>query len=387
MKVGDPFDDLEPISTYGDAQAVDDGALVAVSERDRVTCNAFGWMQDNIGNSDTPPNRWPVNLFPWCRAKDAGARAVAAAQGLIGEEANTARRIYEGNIGGGIHTWEHSGKTFWLIPNEVGGVTLMVPEDYEPEGRRPGSTPGRAFGPTTGGSNMTAHAYEPGDHEPGTDPAAIWCAKCNRTPAEHGGSILGAHTFASVTERDAWLDKHQPQGVSELDGSVPGCTLAYLDGRPVSVAVFCEEVSIAPAICTRCSLTGEPDRPAVALWEVHSFDPSDGGPPDLTADRQVGNMALCAGCRKYMDDEDEWTEKLVAIPNPDADRYVVMCQVSGGVTGTRTGPYKHDDKLVTFATFQEAQEKAAALVDKMNTPHGSASFWYWPAPNPEAVSL
>jgi hypothetical protein len=29
------------------------------------------------------------------------------------------------------------------------------------------------------------HAYEPGDAEPGTDPAKIWCRYCNCTPAEH----------------------------------------------------------------------------------------------------------------------------------------------------------------------------------------------------------
>lgn len=62
--------------------------------------------------------------------------------------------------------------------------------------------------------------------------------------------------------------------------------------------------------------------------------------------------------------------------------YIVMCKVSGGVTGTREAPLKRDGIVQYFDTRQEAQDTAS----KMNYAHevtrefssvNRAEFHYW----------
>ena len=148
---------LEPIYTYTDQQAIDDGVLVPVALKDgartahRVTRNAWGWLLHALPEAQ-PPERWPVALLTWTGAakgeKGNKARARAALVGLIEEYAASARSIFANNIGGGILTlWpttsdngqtigglsqhgDEKARRFWLIPNENQGVTLMFPEDY-----------------------------------------------------------------------------------------------------------------------------------------------------------------------------------------------------------------------------------------------------------------
>ena len=156
---------MEVISTYTDAQAVDDGTLVAVTPKDRVTSALWGFMAEHL--DDTPPAGWPVGLMDYATARSKAdglaevglRRALAAARGLIDVNRQQATRIYEENIGGGIWTGyiqqgagdvitgfdltdsltsiggdgrTHSvgDRRVWLIPNEQGGLTLMFPEDY-----------------------------------------------------------------------------------------------------------------------------------------------------------------------------------------------------------------------------------------------------------------
>jgi hypothetical protein len=57
--------------------------------------------------------------------------------------------------------------------------------------------------------------------------------------------------------------------------------------------------------------------------------------------------------------------------------YIVMCRVSGGVTGTREAPLKHLGTLALFDTREAAQAKADELNRKMNHPSSVASFRYW----------
>ena len=124
------WDDAVVISTYTDESAVEDGVLVAVSETDRVTRPAFNWIEEHIAVLDGPPDRWPIDLMRWLGALDVGTKAVAAVRGVIGTHELAARRVWEQNTDGGILKFEHSGMTFWLIPHELGGITMMFPEDY-----------------------------------------------------------------------------------------------------------------------------------------------------------------------------------------------------------------------------------------------------------------
>ena len=143
------------ISSYSDAQAVDDGVLVAISKRDRVTRNLWGWTVDRVPDGAKPPNRWPVPMLDWFGAKDNATKARALWVGLIEQDRKRATEVYEQNIGGGIHTVEvftnppdttgtiesiggpndaaalrQAHVSIWLMPNELGGITAMFPEDY-----------------------------------------------------------------------------------------------------------------------------------------------------------------------------------------------------------------------------------------------------------------
>lgn len=165
------FQPEDVVSVYTDAQAVDDGCLVAINRRDRVTRSVWEYLARYTPTNSQPPDCWPVEMMGWFTAgkiskqdalkmiaehgKDEAQRrfekqirdqkAKALAGGLIDRESRRAREVYEQNIDGGIHavyakvadgklksldTVPNGGDKFWLIPNENGGTTLMFPEDY-----------------------------------------------------------------------------------------------------------------------------------------------------------------------------------------------------------------------------------------------------------------
>lgn len=152
------------IHRYTDAQAVDDGFLVRLNRRDRVTRAVWDFLVEHQPGGPKPPDCWPVDLMAWFGAKKPAfaedpvavrmyhdIRAKALASGLIGAHGQAARRVYEQNIGGGIWRAQalveggviqglhvrgggkgHSGEAFttlWLMPNDQGGLTLLFPED------------------------------------------------------------------------------------------------------------------------------------------------------------------------------------------------------------------------------------------------------------------
>lgn len=155
-----PFDEMEVISTYTDGQAVEDGILVAIGPKDRVSRAVWEYLAEHAPLDSQPPNRWPVDMLGWFQAgkmgKDeaknrivADKKALSLAKGLISTHASQARRVYEENIGGGVYklfAHERDGvldelkagtlepfagdSVLWLMPNENGGITLMFPEDY-----------------------------------------------------------------------------------------------------------------------------------------------------------------------------------------------------------------------------------------------------------------
>ncbi len=149
MEQNDTFPDA--IFTYTDQEAVDDGVLVPLNKTDRVTRAVWDYFEARTG-SRTPPLRWPLGnspraMYPYSDPQDMFWRTSALTSGLIEKYADSARDVYAQNIGGGV--WFASleateteitalrpgmktegAVTLWLLPNELGGVTLMFPEDY-----------------------------------------------------------------------------------------------------------------------------------------------------------------------------------------------------------------------------------------------------------------
>src|ERR1700694_1788790 len=98
------LDDLfgEPISVYTDAQALEDGVLIAVpgeSEVNRVTRAVFDHFAKPTG--DPAPNEYDLSDL------------LAAIAALLAIEPQD-----------GWRTGDHKGKRLWLIPNEIGGLSL-----------------------------------------------------------------------------------------------------------------------------------------------------------------------------------------------------------------------------------------------------------------------
>ena len=59
--------------------------------------------------------------------------------------------------------------------------------------------------------------------------------------------------------------------------------------------------------------------------------------------------------------------------------FIVMCRVSGGVTGMREAVLKANGVEQTFETRETAQAKATELNAKMNNAFSVADFRYWVA--------
>jgi len=173
---GNPFEDAVIVSRYTDREAVEDGLLVPVSTKDRVSRAAWEYLAENAPAGAKPPDGWPVDMMGWFTAEKvsktdaqkllaehgaeegqkklnqmiADSKALALAKGVIRVNSQTACRVYEENIDGGI--WklfsiqdpagkiarlqpEDPGKisgkkVLWFLSNENGGITLMFPEDY-----------------------------------------------------------------------------------------------------------------------------------------------------------------------------------------------------------------------------------------------------------------
>jgi hypothetical protein len=58
--------------------------------------------------------------------------------------------------------------------------------------------------------------------------------------------------------------------------------------------------------------------------------------------------------------------------------YLILCRVSGGVTGTREAFLKQGGVVQQFDTLAAAQAKCAQLSAQMNHEYATASFSYTP---------
>ena len=107
--MSDQIDEVfgEPISTYTDAHALEDGILVAIPGDggvNRVTRAVF----DHFVMPDDDSALEVSNITP----------LMDAIRAMLRIEPDDGWRV-------GVH----QGRELWLIPNEVGGLTLMFPED------------------------------------------------------------------------------------------------------------------------------------------------------------------------------------------------------------------------------------------------------------------
>ena len=64
--------------------------------------------------------------------------------------------------------------------------------------------------------------------------------------------------------------------------------------------------------------------------------------------------------------------------------FIVMCRVSGGITGTREGPLKANGNVVKFDDYEDAENIATELSDRYNdNPNRQADFKYWVVADPD----
>ena len=101
----------EVISAYTDAQAIEDGVLVAVPGEggvNRVTRAVFDHFTKPMGESDE--TNLVTDITPLMEAIRTILKTPADKDGW--------------------RTTTHDERELWLIPNETGGLTLMFPDDY-----------------------------------------------------------------------------------------------------------------------------------------------------------------------------------------------------------------------------------------------------------------
>lgn len=105
------FEGAEVISTYTDAQALDDGVLVDVRgvlpaawNVNRATRALWSAYTETIGGVMTNITRFVQAMkAAWSNAREDDGWRIGTAP---------------------------DGQTVWFVPNEVGGMTAMFPEDY-----------------------------------------------------------------------------------------------------------------------------------------------------------------------------------------------------------------------------------------------------------------
>lgn len=62
------------------------------------------------------------------------------------------------------------------------------------------------------------------------------------------------------------------------------------------------------------------------------------------------------------------------------NKFRVLCEVSGGVTGYRVAYLKNAGEEIIFPNRETAEAEAARLTTQANGPHKSADFRYTPEP-------
>lgn len=135
---------MEVIYSYTDQDAVTDGVLVPVNAKDRVTRAVWDFISARVA-SNRPPLRWPLSgsvkaMYPL--DTDADWRTCALCVGLLEHYSEPARLLYDNDTLwhakleatattlDSISPGSKEALQVWILPNELGGLTLMFPEDY-----------------------------------------------------------------------------------------------------------------------------------------------------------------------------------------------------------------------------------------------------------------
>lgn len=125
-RVEDPFK-RELVYSYTDEQAIEDGILKPFiangrDTRHRVTGNAYETLTEHHRPAYPEYDETAFMRFYLHELLPLAPEAV---------------RVWEKNIGGGIlktdydfRVTKRSDDVLWYLPNEIGGVTMMKPEDY-----------------------------------------------------------------------------------------------------------------------------------------------------------------------------------------------------------------------------------------------------------------
>ena len=130
-KSDDSSDDLlhqlfgDVIFEYPDYQAIEDGILIpfVAGDRDtghRITANAYGQLKEHYrekGHKDYTEQQFYRFFF---------AELIPLIPSALGEydRAGILKTDYD------FRVTKRSADVLWYIPNEVGGITMMLPEDY-----------------------------------------------------------------------------------------------------------------------------------------------------------------------------------------------------------------------------------------------------------------
>lgn len=131
------------ISTYTDQEAVNDGVLVSLGSKDRVTSTVYHFLLARV--SKRVPLQWP--LEPHAKSayeviSDPDMRVLMLCTALVRHYGPIAKKVYDdGNLWhayldasgsdiNAIRPGTKEGLQLWIMPNELGGLTIMFPEDY-----------------------------------------------------------------------------------------------------------------------------------------------------------------------------------------------------------------------------------------------------------------
>jgi len=111
------YEDPDIIYSYTDQQAINDGLLIPLSDKNRITNNAFTQLHTKYPNYETNKElldfiQFELNiLMPYAFKRY--------------NRGSMLKSDYNFKVG----NFKHS-QILWFIPNENKGITIMKPEDY-----------------------------------------------------------------------------------------------------------------------------------------------------------------------------------------------------------------------------------------------------------------
>ena len=131
---GNPFDGADIVSVYADAQAVEDGVLVDIGSLrmsfqglpvNRMTRNLWAKMEPFFSTVKVPDDL-PLAVVP--AAMSVGEREMDLRR--LASAIHTKLRYAHDPEPGHAPTIFHLPPNLWMMENDAGGWTVMLPEDY-----------------------------------------------------------------------------------------------------------------------------------------------------------------------------------------------------------------------------------------------------------------